>query len=196
MGSHTNNPFYALQENASRLFNQIEAENSPKMSCRSGCFRCCETEFSIFRGEAQLIFEWFHRLTEPEQEELQKTWARRAKTPGSGKSCAFLCDGACSIYPTRPIICRTQGAPLCINDEIKRTKEVNCCPLNFNAAKEIPRDPKNWFDLNRLTELQSIAEQFLVKNSAFSKEIESISDEEGRVSLKKLSEILQLPARE
>jgi len=45
--------------------------------------------------------------------------------------CPLLKNDHCSIYPHRPLICRTQGLPIGYIDEIIEQIEVSACPLNF-----------------------------------------------------------------
>ncbi len=48
----------------------------------------------------------------------------------------MLVDDACAIYPSRPLICRTQGLPLLIEAE-DGEQEVVFCPLNFTAPDAV-----------------------------------------------------------
>ena len=45
-------------------------------------------------------------------------------------------DDRCSIYESRPLICRTQGLPLLIESE-DGEQEVDFCPLNFTEPGAI-----------------------------------------------------------
>jgi Fe-S-cluster containining protein len=51
-------------------------------------------------------------------------------------ACPLLIDDCCSIYESRPLICRTQGLPLLIEAE-DGEREVDFCPLNFTGAGAI-----------------------------------------------------------
>ena len=51
---------------------------------------------------------------------------------GESVACPLLVDDQCSIYDSRPIICRTQGLPLLYEAE-DGNSEVDFCPLNFTA---------------------------------------------------------------
>ena len=48
----------------------------------------------------------------------------------------MLVDDRCSIYQSRPLICRTQGLPLLMEAE-DGEQEVDFCPLNFTEAGAI-----------------------------------------------------------
>ena len=76
-------------------------------------------------------------------------------SPGPGQ-CVFLADDHCSVYDSRPIICRTHGLPLlAMGDD---GWELSHCELNFTGkapdfteANTIPHDRYNsrLFLLNR-----------------------------------------------
>ena len=177
-------PFRVLQENATQSFQKIHETLSPQMKCGSGCSQCCLAEFSIFSGEASLVIEWFTGLSDEEKRSLREKWQKEAK------GCAFLRNQLCTIYEARPIICRTQGAPLRLTKENKKEvrEEIDACPLNFTAG--IPKDRTQWLDLDRLTHLQVIAEEFSKKNGLILAEIQPFCDENGRIPLRTLQKIL------
>lgn len=99
-------------------------------SCANGCSKCCFVDLSVFSIEAINIKEWFLNLSESEKKLLQK----KLKSPPKQdvnfhgetvNSCAFLYENSCSIYPVRPLICRTQGMALMVEKNY-----VDICPLN------------------------------------------------------------------
>lgn len=66
--------------------------------------------------------------------------AREAQ--GLPVACPLLVDDRCSIYESRPLICRTQGLPLLMEAEDGET-EVDFCPLNFaepGAVEDLDED--------------------------------------------------------
>jgi Fe-S-cluster containining protein len=108
-----------------------------QLACKRGCNGCCEEPIMIFRPEAARVARWLDR---PENAEARAAFraaypawrdrvgdtparlsAKFANDPGSYVQahveawakrvmCAFNRDGACSIYPVRPINCRTAHA--------------------------------------------------------------------------------------
>lgn len=67
------------------------------LSCRQGCSACCVEGLSVLPVEAALI--------------LSAGLAPPAR-PQPGR-CVFLDeDGACTVYPVRPVVCRTHGLAL------------------------------------------------------------------------------------
>jgi Fe-S-cluster containining protein len=187
MSSRAENPFRSLQENASALFSRILDRHKSRMQCAKNCSRCCSSEFSIHPGEAALVIEAFERLSAQEREEKRQQLLR---SPAPRDSCAFLSEGSCTIYESRPVICRTQGAPLCTTDEKKGLKELTACPLNFDEGRSLPTSGEDWFDLNRLTELQSIAESFFEKRSGIPEPLLPLLDPDRRVPLRVLRDLL------
>jgi Fe-S-cluster containining protein len=160
-------PIESLQENASGFFDKIYAKHSASMKCSAGCSKCCFTDISVFEVEADRIREWFTALPPEERQQIAKLWA----IPVVLGACSFLIDNKCTIYEARPVICRTQGAPLFLQSE----NVLDYCPLNFE--KEDP--PKeDWLNLERLNTLLSFAAK--------------TSGKEGRIRLKKLKDNLLL----
>ncbi len=139
-------PIETLQENASGFFDKIQSKHSQQMECKSGCAKCCYTDISVFDVEADLVREWFNYLDESKKNEIIEIW----KTKNNDGACTFLYDEKCSIYEVRPIICRTQGAPLFLSNE----NSLDFCPLNFKDG-DPPKD--DWLNLERLNTLLSFA---------------------------------------
>lgn len=163
----------SLQENASGFFQKTLAAYGNAMVCKAKCSACCHVSLDVFPSEAARILKWALALSASEQQ-LLKTHLLKAKEQGgrvgadaSGVKrlpCVFLAEGLCAIYDARPVICRTQGAPLQLKKDDGKgnvTLEVDACPLNFQAEGSLP-PPAEWLDLERLTVLQVLAErQFL-----------------------------------
>lgn len=142
----TKKPIETLQENASGFFDKVIGLYQSEMKCKEGCSKCCYTDISVFSVEGKRIEDWFDHLEEKAQNDLQELWQTKNE-PGA---CSFLYNDACSIYPARPVICRTQGAPLFIASENK----LDYCPLNFES-----KDPEktDWLNLERLNTMLSLA---------------------------------------
>lgn len=158
-------PIVSLQENASGFFDKVQSKYSAQMKCTEGCAKCCYTDISVFEVESENITEWFNSQSEEKKAELKTLW----QTPVSAGACAFLYNDRCSVYEARPIICRTQGAPLFVQSE----NVLDYCPLNFEAGDPPKED---WLNLERLNTLLSFAA--------------STSGKDKRVRLKKLKDLL------
>jgi len=113
--------------------NTIEKQGQ-RISCTKGCGACCRQLVPIAPVEARRINDVINAMPEPRQSEIRTRFAtarqrlaqtelltelkaRTHWTDGQGRAvgmkyfrqnipCPFLEDGACSIYPDRPIACR------------------------------------------------------------------------------------------
>ncbi|MDO9183995.1 MAG: YkgJ family cysteine cluster protein, partial [Bacteriovorax sp.] len=101
-------PIETLQENASGFFDKVSKKYGGEMKCAEGCSKCCFTDITIFKVESERLLTWFNSLNPETKNELQALWK---EAPEKG-ACTFLYNDRCSVYEARPVICRTQGAPL------------------------------------------------------------------------------------
>ncbi len=86
--------------------------------------------------------------------------------------CILLWRGACLVYEHRPVICRTHGFPLLVEEEIDR------CPMNLAGLEEI--EPSCVLNLENLdTRLAAI-------NMRFVEEVEDAFFKKTRISLRDL----------
>lgn len=111
--------------------------------CGPGCSSCCR-KFSVLSLEAAL---------------MTGSAGSSADLSGTGQFCGFLADNRCSIYPRRPIICRTQGLPIGYLDEAHEHIEVSACPLNFPTTHQ--------FDYEDLLLLDAFNSRLAVLNSDY-----------------------------
>lgn len=106
--------------------------------CRAGCTACCQHHLSVFPVEAENIRQAVISLPS----ETRGTIASQAQATIASElsneavACPLLVEDRCSIYESRPIICRTQGLPL-LYATLEGTTEVDFCPLNFTAIDAI-----------------------------------------------------------
>jgi hypothetical protein len=112
-----------------------DVQIGPRMACSKGCNSCCISPVLVTDGEAVAIAEW---LREPEHADVRArfeaaypAWRDKLgdllaqpadqRTPEETRAwcllvqqreamCAFNHDGACSIYPVRPALCRKAHA--------------------------------------------------------------------------------------
>jgi hypothetical protein len=73
---------------------------------------------------------------------------------------------------------------------VTRTKRITACSLNFQGGESLPSNPEDWFELNRLTELQSVAEHFFEKTIGIPEALLPLLDSEKRIPLRKLRDLL------
>jgi Fe-S-cluster containining protein len=94
-------------------------------TCTKGCSHCCRQETYAPRAEVEAIVEWLetsapHLIPDlktriaswldwyrTEYPKLAASGTRRDVFHAHGPPCPALVDDACSIYPVRPVFCRT-----------------------------------------------------------------------------------------
>lgn len=104
---------------------EMNGRYSAYLACRKGCDACCQRKFTVTAVEAYNIALAYRKLA-PEI---------RLRVEQPKASCAFLVDGACSVYESRPIICRTFGLPSLHRDD-NDEGVVTWCDLNFTTVGE------------------------------------------------------------
>ncbi|MBC97727.1 MAG: hypothetical protein CME63_08255 [Halobacteriovoraceae bacterium] len=192
----------SLQVKASDFFHQYMNKYSSAMNCQKGCSHCCISDLSIFHWEADLILDWFSDLTLDQRADLKKKWSQSQQElkndiqsfkdvfGNASLSCVFLYEGQCSIYPRRPIICRTQGMGLKWSEDglLKR----DCCPLNFTDSPfENESQIEDELNLDTLNQMISGAQTLYSKhlNSPLLQSSRE-NNPSSRITLEELKEIL------
>jgi hypothetical protein len=94
----------------------VEGRRQPEFACKSGCSWCCRQMVSLAPAEAATIARFVRNTFKPAQIAAlrERLKALDEKSRGLGvwgraklkEPCAFLVDGACSIYEARPLRCR------------------------------------------------------------------------------------------
>ncbi len=117
---------YAVQKNyCDMLWNRTFTGYSSHMQCRKGCSQCCILQ-SVNILEAYIIFRNIN-------EEHPKDFTRFSNTD----FCVFLSSsGDCTIYQSRPLLCRTHGLLLKSSEFIGNI--ARSCELNFIGNEEHP----------------------------------------------------------
>ena len=81
----------------------------PKSSCKEGCFACCTNSVQYTPSESEAMGGYSY---------------------DEGRMmCSHLIDGKCSVYESRPFVCRLYGTSELLKCE-------NCTPERFLAPKE------------------------------------------------------------
>lgn len=139
-----NNRTYTHQLRQAELhFSDIQRDHPTSFACRNGCHACCEPDLTVLPIEANNIRSFLEANPDIQTQlvEIQRS------NPHNGTRCAMLnAEGACTIYPVRPFICRSHGAPIAIARE--EYFQIDVCPLNFtdNPIEEL--GPENFFILD------------------------------------------------
>ena len=124
-------PYRALREQVDLLCARIARDYPDALNCRAGCADCCRLA-GVLPVEAASLYLAGQALPSPAREQLR----RRLADPARGDVCPLLVAERCSLYAARPIICRTHGLPLLIDEG--GNARVDRCPLNFTGYAALP----------------------------------------------------------
>ncbi len=145
---------------ADEWFRSVAESQPENLQCGRGCSLCCHGLFEIGSGDVPVIAEGLAALNpmrrkkiirraveivessshpnlrECAAEEKEEFFKRTDSTP-----CPNLDDsGACMIYESRPLVCRTFGLPL--RDGKRYVGDI--CELNFTKATDKDRLTAAW----------------------------------------------------
>ena len=135
-----------LLARADRFMAQLLARHPEAIACREGCSACCRRHLTLFPVEAARMDRAIRALPL----ETRSLLAQQREARVGGEACPLLVGDRCAIYPERPLICRTHGAPLLIREEAGPRTDV--CPLNFSGGGQaIPG--QSVLDLDQLNEI-------------------------------------------
>ncbi len=117
-----------------QLTSQLNEHYKSHLQCRSGCSGCCHHHLSIFPVEAAVVKIAIQSLPHAIKTIIHQQAKNISEQEAKGESvaCPLLVNDQCSIYDSRPIICRTQGLPLLYESDDCQLV-VDFCPLNFTA---------------------------------------------------------------
>jgi len=134
-------------QKADHHFSEIKQRNPFSFRCGLGCHKCCIPDLTVLALEASSIVEYLlERLDLIEQLRILEE-----EDPHQGTRCSFLTkEGSCGIYPVRPFICRSHGAPIAIAQEDHYLADV--CELNFTEKQIETLGPEDFFILDEWNE--------------------------------------------
>jgi len=130
------NALRVLQGRIAQHFDAAVARSPDQIRCAPGCEQCCHVRLSVFAVEAEAIEHALRSLAESSPE-LRTVVRQQADDPRSAGHCPMLVGGRCAIYDARPIICRSHGLPVLV-EEPQRSPRRECCPLNFDGVDPPP----------------------------------------------------------
>jgi Fe-S-cluster containining protein len=108
----------------------ISARAADALACRRGCDSCCAPGLTVLPVEAESIARHLES-----HDVVAGTRADR---------CTFLeSDGACRIYPVRPLLCRTHGLALkaaTSRPGLTVVDDVSHCALNYTTRGPGPAE--------------------------------------------------------
>jgi len=140
-----------------------------QMKCSAGCSDCC-TLGTVTAIEAHAISEYVAGLDTGDRRRL-------AEGLPTAQKCPLLRGGECSVYPARPVICRTHGLAV----RYRRNGVMASCIVNFAGRDLDALEPQAVLDMDRVND------NLLRLNLAFCR-LRGIEERAGaRVSLAQLA---------
>jgi Fe-S-cluster containining protein len=118
------------------FFSRVEARHGGDMQCRTGCSDCCRVRLTVTGVEAAAIRDEVARWSDEQRRTL-------ADLPDDPERCRALDgNGRCLIYAARPIVCRSHGAPIKIQQgklqqgkiQQDRLPVIQSCFRNFTST--------------------------------------------------------------
>ena len=148
--------YYKLIDQVENICRWIQEEYPEQIACEKGCAgNCCRIHLSVFPIEAISLAVALKDLSREVVGHIRQK-ARRANSFGP---CPLLEEGACLMYASRFIICRTHGLPM--RNEYRGQQSIGFCRKNFRELDPIPEDAI--IDLNRLNHNLATVNQLFVE---------------------------------
>lgn len=149
--------YQKLIHDVDQLCYQIRQDYGKNITCKKKCAgNCCQRHISVFPIEAISLGLALRKLSQNRVCHIR----RKARKATSFGPCPLLEDGACLMYPSRTIICRTHGYP--ILSEYRGQRTVGYCHRNFKNFSAISDD--------RMIELTPLNERLAAINRRFIRE--------------------------
>jgi Fe-S-cluster containining protein len=122
------------------LFAATRAAFRLHIRCSRGCATCCSLE-TVAPLEAYVMTSYLPSLPPHTISVLAD------KADQSTHQCMFLYNNECTLYPVRPIICRTHGLPIIYPDR----QGIDTCLLNFSGFDLTSIDRRFLLDAETIT---------------------------------------------
>lgn len=113
--------YYKLRKDIDSVSAKLEVKHRKHLECKAGCDLCC-MDYGV------LPVEFFSIIEELKANNFDK--ATLPPIPENDDSCVFLKNHVCTIYQSRPVICRTHGLPLLFTNN-EGEWQLSACELNF-----------------------------------------------------------------
>ena len=148
--------YHRLIDQVDSVCRRIQAGYAGQIACEKGCAgNCCRIHLSVFPIEAVSLAIALKKLPR----EMERHIRDKARQANSFGPCPLLEEGACLMYASRLIICRTHGLPMGI--EYRGNRSVGFCRKNFRTLDPIPDDAV--IDLGGLNRDLGAVNQLFVK---------------------------------
>ena len=154
------NEYRALLRQLDLKIAHLQKQHSQRISCAKGCHSCCQSKLSVAHVEAEHIKAWLSNHPEL----IKQLNDLAAENPWNGTRCQLLdAHGACSIYPVRPVICRSHGLPIRFTEPSKQnqlmaepSKQTDVCPLNFSEVALDQLSDEDVIDIDKLNTILAV----------------------------------------
>ncbi len=122
----------AVFDKVDAFFDRVAKRYPEDLACSAGCHDCCSAGLTVTPAEAAAIDALLARIAPAERTRIAES-ARSADASG----CAALnAEGRCSIYPVRPLVCRSHGVVVRLPPREKGALPVlDTCPKNFRERE-------------------------------------------------------------
>lgn len=135
--------YNAYIEKVDSFCTDVKKACNASIVCRKGCDSCCR-HLSLFPVEAIHMRVAMNDCSDDVR--LKITENAEVSLKDTQAPCPLLDQGGCLLYEVRPMICRTHGYPILVEEE--GAFRVDHCPLNFRSGETIER--QFILDLNTL----------------------------------------------
>ncbi len=144
--------YNALLKKVDDKFQDIYGRHKDQFQCQKGCYSCCKKDLTVSGVEALQI----KNFIQSHQEVL-------SLDKGKEGYCEFLSErGECLVYPVRPIICRSHGAPIAYKDaidDVDSRQYRDVCDLNFTEVDIHDLDPQDIMNIDTVNVLLAVINQ-------------------------------------
>ena len=127
--------YHRLIDQVDNVCRRIQEGYAEQIACEKGCAgNCCRIHLSVFPIEAVSLAIASKKMSR----EMVHRIRQKASQAGSFGPCPLLEEGACLMYDSRLIICRTHGLPM--RNEYRGHRFIGFCQKNFRKLDPIPDD--------------------------------------------------------
>jgi len=132
--------YHELAAKVDSFFEAAFKKHRSSMECRVTCSDCCKGGLTVTRVEAITIKDFIQDMSP-----LEKVGLSASLVAENENRCSALnAKGQCQIYPVRPIVCRSHGAPIKKREEKVEADGsctecilLECCHLNFTKSPSL-----------------------------------------------------------
>jgi hypothetical protein len=147
--------YYEFVDQVENNCRRIQEKYAEHIFCEKGCAgNCCRIHLSVFPVEAISLATALKELPGKMRSHIRQ----KARVTNSFGPCPLLEEGACLMYASRLIICRTHGLPMRL--EYRGHHSIGFCQKNFRKLNPLPDDAI--INLNLLNQHLAAANQMFV----------------------------------